>query len=119
MGETVFRFLDPNGEGNISLKEWSVLEQFCNEITLSLREFVKVLERTFGNAPGLLERVWNVLDADGSESITPKEWDEVVKKKLSYFGPSATIYDILDKNDDASIGLLEFEALERFVASDI
>merc|ERR1712100_701346 len=63
---SVFRYLDPSGEGTVSKDEWGVLKQLWNEINLSIKEFVDFCERTF---EGDLSAAWKLLDADESGAI--------------------------------------------------
>merc|ERR1712113_297566 len=45
---SIFRYLDPGGEGSISREEWGILEQLYRELNLSISEFVQFCIRTFG-----------------------------------------------------------------------
>merc|ERR1712039_41619 len=44
----VFSFLDPTGEGTVSMGEWGVLDALWNEIRLSVSEFMSFLTRLLG-----------------------------------------------------------------------
>jgi len=110
----IFRYLDPNGEGTVSLKEWLVMEQLWAEMMLSLREFVNFLARFFDCHPDSLERAWELLDADGSGGITFEEWHDAVTRQLQYFGPSKIIFKYLDKDDEGTVSLDEFLYLRTF-----
>merc|ERR1711871_898982 len=111
--EAVFRYLDPSGEGSISVTEWSVLEQLWKEIILSLKEFVNFLGRAFGRESGVLVRAWTFFDMNGSGEITAKEWHQIVEQRLDYFGPAMTIFYFLDKGGEGKVSWAEFKELEK------
>jgi len=111
--QAVFRFLDPSGEGGVSQFEWQVLEQLYQEMTLSLEEFVWFLAYVYNHHPTFLEQAWSALDEDGSGEISEEEWHSLVKKRLRYFGPSATIFAYLDVDRQGTISPQEFRVLRR------
>ncbi|CAE8587900.1 unnamed protein product [Polarella glacialis] len=106
----IFRYLDPSGEGQVSRGEWGVLEQFCTETELSIREFVKFCERAFGED---LSIAWEAFDEDGGHQIEDKEWSAVVHR-TGYFGPTMPIFRFLDKDKMGTISFEEFEELQQF-----
>jgi len=108
--QAIFRYLDPGGEGSISLDEWRVLGQLWSEFDLTIREFVQFLQIAFGED---LSDAWNALDDDGSGSLSQQEWFEAVEK-IGYFGPARVIFALLDNTDDGSIEKDEFEVLEKY-----
>jgi Ca2+-binding EF-hand superfamily protein len=107
---SVFRYLDPGGEGSVSLEEWDIMGQLWKEFDLSIREFVQFLERTF---KGDLAVAWDFLDDDGSGELTEEEWMSAVQA-IGYFGPSRVVFALLDNSDDGNISLDEFEVLEKY-----
>jgi len=107
---TVFRYLDPSGEGQVSEGEWGVLEQLFNEIQLSIKEFVAFCERTFG--PNLKD-AWDALDDDGSGEIDENEWNSACQQ-LGFFGLTSPIFNFLDADDEGTVSLDEFELLNSF-----
>lgn len=107
--KTVFRYLDPGGEGTVSQEEWGVLEQLFNEIQLSIKEFVNFCERTFGDD---LMLAWKALDDDGSGEIDEHEWVNACQG-LGFFGSAVPIFNFLDADDEGTISVDEFKNLEK------
>ncbi|CAE7582086.1 Zdhhc8 [Symbiodinium natans] len=101
--EKVFRYLDPGGEGTVSMQEWMVLDQLWKEFDLTIREFVQFLQYAFGEN---LEDAWEALDDDESGELTEQEFDEALKKK-GYFGPVRVVFALLDNTDDGNISFDE------------
>merc|ERR1712176_1639256 len=117
----VFRYLDPSGEGEVSEGEWGILMNLWKEMRQSIREFVQFLERTFsrkdarGNVEeDALDAAWEFIDDDGSGEISEDEWVAIVQESLHYFGPCVVIFHFLDKDDEGTVSLDEFRALEVF-----
>jgi len=65
--------------------------------------------RTFGG----LEEAWEKLDDDGSGEIDEEEWSEALQR-AGFFGLSGPIFSFLDKDDEGTVSLDEFELLEEF-----
>ncbi|CAK9111135.1 unnamed protein product, partial [Durusdinium trenchii] len=105
----VFRYLDPGGEGNVSLQEWQILDQLWKEFVLSIQEFVQFLIYAFGDE---LEFAWEELDDDGSGELSEDEWFGAVKR-IGYFGPARVVFALLDGSDDGNISWDEFSELEK------
>eukprot|EP00913_Durusdinium_trenchii_P030001 g28114.t1 len=99
----VFRYLDPGGEGTVSQKEWSVLDQLWQEFDLTVREFVQFLQFAFGE--NLQD--WNLL------CTNHQEFNEAVQL-AGYFGPARVVFALLDGSDDGTISLDEFNVLEKY-----
>jgi len=114
----IFRYLDPGGEGSISIGEWRVLGQLWNEFDLTIREFVQFLIIAFGED---LKDAWEGINesddggdgGDEEDSITEAEWFEAVKK-IGYFGPARIVFALLDGSDDGDISINEFQVLENY-----
>jgi len=106
----LFRYLDPSGEGSISLPEWNVLELLWKEIKLSITEFVQFCERTFGDD---LEAAWQFMDSDGGGEIDFEEWCDACAQ-VGYFGPVVPIFGFLDADDEGTVSIDEFKLLETF-----
>lgn len=106
----LFRYLDPGGEGTVSLEEWGVLDQLWKEFDLCIHEFVHFLQRTFGDD---LKEAWEALDDDGSGELSLEEW-MVAVDQLGYFGPAKCVFCLLDNSDDGNISVDEFQVLEPY-----
>jgi len=107
---SIFRYLDPTGEGAISKGEWSVLESLWQEMALSIQEFVRFLGRTIG---GSLQQWWEAIDVNSSDDISFDEWAEICKR-VGFFGAVRQIFNFLDKDDEGHVSFSEFEALSVF-----
>jgi len=92
----VFRYLDPNQGGTISLLEWSAVVQIAKEIQLSVLEFVQFLNRSFA---GNFAIAWHEIDADGNGSIDFNEWDHALGL-IGYFGPRHHIFNYIATQTD-------------------
>eukprot|EP00931_Biecheleriopsis_adriatica_P060178 TRINITY_DN36128_c0_g1_i1.p1 TRINITY_DN36128_c0_g1~~TRINITY_DN36128_c0_g1_i1.p1 ORF type:complete len:1545 (-),score=286.62 TRINITY_DN36128_c0_g1_i1:46-4680(-) len=108
--DAVFRYLDPGGEGSVSKKEWSVLDELWREFDLTIREFTQFLMFAFGPD---LEDAWEVLDEDGSGEMDEEEFFQAIKN-IGYFGPARVVFALLDGSDDGNISYDEFAVLERY-----
>merc|ERR1712048_55096 len=83
----VFRYLDPDNGGSISLEEWDVLQQLWKELTLSILEFLKYIDLMFGD----LDTAYDLIDQDSSDEVELHEWEQAVEE-MGYFGASLAIY---------------------------
>merc|ERR1711862_599322 len=93
----VFRFLDPGGEGSVSLHEWSVMDQLWQEIKLSINNFVAFLDRMFED----FEDAWLFYSEDADE-IKLDRWTQA-SLKGGYFGQVKPIFSYLDKDGEGSL----------------
>eukprot|EP00928_Gymnodinium_smaydae_P031989 TRINITY_DN23298_c0_g1_i1.p1 TRINITY_DN23298_c0_g1~~TRINITY_DN23298_c0_g1_i1.p1 ORF type:complete len:1452 (+),score=244.96 TRINITY_DN23298_c0_g1_i1:207-4562(+) len=83
----VFRFLDPDGGGSISIGEWKVIQQLWNDVQLTLFECMNCLNAEFGD----ISDAYDFLDDDGSDSIELEEWKKVLAD-VGYFGDGDLIF---------------------------
>jgi len=116
---SIFRYLDPSGEGQVSEGEWGILEQLFKEIMLCISEFAQFLDRSFQDVTkaddcSALTKAWDFLDDDGSGAIDFPEWQDAVES-MGYFGPAKPIFSYLDKDGEGSIEQEEFYELEKFL----
>jgi len=81
----VFRLLDADGGGELSLLEWYVIRCVWRELQLSLIEFCQHLEHHFG---GDMEKAWIKMDLNGDARIDKVEWDAAVSA-AGYFSQAA------------------------------
>eukprot|EP00928_Gymnodinium_smaydae_P040398 TRINITY_DN27399_c0_g2_i1.p1 TRINITY_DN27399_c0_g2~~TRINITY_DN27399_c0_g2_i1.p1 ORF type:complete len:1484 (+),score=240.35 TRINITY_DN27399_c0_g2_i1:247-4698(+) len=107
--QAVFRYLDPSGDGSVSKDEFAVIDQFWNELQLSMKELMQFCMRTFGD----LESTWDELDEDGGGEVTVEEWTDALCK-VGYFGPAHAIFDFLDDDDGGAISFEELEKMTQF-----
>lgn len=108
---SVFRYLDPGGEGTISRKEWGILGQLWREFDLTVREFVHFMVIAFGED---LEQTWEVLDPIGSGSLNLEQWNTAVED-IGFFGPAEIIFALIDSSDDGEICYEEFSKLWEYM----
>jgi len=87
LSKSVFRSLDPDHSGDVSLAEFSALQYLWNELELSILEFLKFTDR---NSHGNFERAWDELD-DGTGALDLKTWKEGVRL-VGYFGHRTPIF---------------------------
>lgn len=100
----VFRFLDPGGEGEVSLAEWKRLGTMCSEIDLCLHEFMDFLDRVFHRD---FQFAWEVLDADHSGEIDIDEWLTGCQG-LGFFGAAKPIFNFIDEDAEGTVSKKEF-----------
>jgi len=89
----VFRYLDPDGGGEISLAEWGTMNQLFKELQLSILEFLQFVDRKYGN----FDDAWAAMDADGGGSVDEEEWGETVEA-IGFFGQSDVIFQYLSND---------------------
>jgi Ca2+-binding EF-hand superfamily protein len=104
---SVFRYLDPGGEGSISKQEWNILNQLWREFDLSVREFVHFMVIAFGED---LDSCWEVIDPMDTGTVNLEQWMSAVED-IGFTGPAEIIYALLDSSDDGDISYNEFSKL--------
>merc|ERR1712060_588692 len=87
----VFRFLDPNGDGEVSAKEFTALEGVWRELRQTTWEFVCHLRWSFGT----LRDAWGAADEDGSGMLSNAEFI-MFARNCKFHGPIQQIYMLLD-----------------------
>lgn len=106
----VFNYLDPGGQGTISVEEFKILDQLWKEFQLSIREFVHFLHLSFGED---LQDAWRELDVDGDGGMSFEEF-QTGCTSIGYFGPAAVVYAVLDGDGGGAIAWDEFKVLENY-----
>lgn len=109
--EGIFRYLDPNDDHEVSKKEWLKLRDLWREVQLSIRELVRFLQVCLGER--FAAPAWEIFDFDSNGSVDEGEWMAAVRR-LGFFGPALPIFHFMDKDDEGTISLAEFVALEAF-----
>jgi len=113
--QAIFRYMDPSGEGQVSLSEFLTLDQFWAEVRFSILEFLDWTHRTFGPS---LQAAWDALDDDQSGEISIDEW-EATLDKVGYFGTSGPIFSYVDQDDEGNVSWEEFQALDDFKTQEL
>jgi len=108
--ERIFRFLD-DATGLITLDKWRALQELWDELNLQVNDFAGFAVRHFDYSIDALERTWHALDSDASGMISSVEWNQVVPEGFGFFGPIATLFNFIDKDDEGTISVQEFNAL--------
>jgi len=103
----VYRFLDASNDGDISLKEFELLQGIWRELWQSMWEFKNHLLECFGS----LENAWLVGDRDDSNMLEYTEFQRLCKFR-SFNGPVRQIFLYLDKDGDDRIALQEWMLLD-------
>jgi len=107
---TIFRYLDPHGEGALTRSEWGVLVQLWDEVQLSIHEFTRFLLRKFGS----LDKAWeDMKDARGT--IKKEDWVSTCEG-MGFFGPLRFPFGFLDQSDSGEVTYDHFLRLQAFPA---
>lgn len=105
---SVYRYLDPNNDGAVSLPEFLSLQGMWRELRQATWEFVDHVTQVFGS----LEQAWEFADEDGSGEIDYEEFARLARK-WQYDGPLHQIYMYLDGDGSNSIGKAEWLTLSE------
>jgi hypothetical protein len=92
--ESIFRYLDQNGNGNITRGEWAVLEQIIREVRLAVNDFFQHTRRAF---EGDLQEAWCFLRPNGEPFIDEDTWTSKLDEPNGYFGPAKLVFFWLAK----------------------
>merc|ERR1712151_110668 len=110
--QDIFRYIDRNGNGQVSVGEFGFLEVLSKEVQMTLREFIDFLGRRFGEH---LEDSWAWFDERGTGEVTAEAMCKRARE-AGYFGPSRPIFRYLDKDEvtdkRGTISFQEFKQLD-------
>jgi len=87
LAKQVFRALDPDNSGDVSLAEWAALQYLWNELELSILEFLKFVDRNFG---GSFDMAWDEIEG-GADALDLRAWQEGVQE-IGYWGHCIPIF---------------------------
>merc|ERR1719436_2334315 len=96
----VFRALDPDSGGDVTLSEWSAIELLWKELQLTTLEFLAHVNRIFG---GDWEQAWEEMDRNGNGCLELSEWEDAARY-VGFFGPMIPIFHLV-ADDVAGISI--------------
>eukprot|EP00929_Paragymnodinium_shiwhaense_P020102 TRINITY_DN13507_c0_g2_i1.p1 TRINITY_DN13507_c0_g2~~TRINITY_DN13507_c0_g2_i1.p1 ORF type:complete len:1554 (+),score=406.14 TRINITY_DN13507_c0_g2_i1:199-4860(+) len=106
--QTVFRYLDPTGEGQVSRDEWGELGLLKAEMILSCTELFQFLSRMFRND---MKAAWsNVAGGPFQTSLTEEEWCTALGE-LGYFGPAKCVFAHIGGKEKGVVSYADFKTL--------
>merc|ERR1719171_196306 len=88
-----YRFLDPNGDGAVTAREFCFLEGLWHELRQSTWEFVCLLREHFGS----VEDAWQIADQDSGGSIDFVEFQRLAQL-WCFDGPLRQIFFFLTQD---------------------
>lgn len=86
----LFRTLDPDSSGNVTEKQWALVEYHWLEYQLCVLEFLRHLDRCYR---GDLVEAFMQMDSDKSGDVDREEWEEMAHVS-GYFGPNNLAFNI-------------------------
>eukprot|EP00927_Polykrikos_kofoidii_P070531 TRINITY_DN668_c1_g1_i1.p1 TRINITY_DN668_c1_g1~~TRINITY_DN668_c1_g1_i1.p1 ORF type:complete len:1386 (-),score=199.98 TRINITY_DN668_c1_g1_i1:292-4449(-) len=107
---TLYRFLDMNCNGHVSIHEFLVLQQLYREIGLCIREFVNFVERAWGDD---IQAIWAVVATDDSNDVSFQAWSDFCCD-LGFSWHCRELFDFVDYDGRGAISFQEFEVLFTF-----
>mmetsp|Transcript_20179 Transcript_20179/g.47034 ORF Transcript_20179/g.47034 Transcript_20179/m.47034 type:complete len:1474 (+) Transcript_20179:104-4525(+) len=106
----VFRYLDPDSAGLVTVGQWSVLELLFNEFQHSIHSLLDFFER---NGMSDLQGAFAMLDKDGDRKIQRSAWHAALEG-MAYYGVVDGVFNFLDRHHHGGITLDDFLELEQF-----
>jgi len=89
---SAYRFLDPNGDGAVTAKEFDFLEGVWRELAQSTWEFVRLVRERFGSVAA----AWQTADEDASGAIDFDEFQRLAQA-WHFRGPLRQIFFFLQR----------------------
>jgi len=106
----VFRYLDPDAQGLITVGQWSVLELLFNELQHSIHALLGFFAR---NDASDLHKAFDMLEKGGQDKIQRDAWHAGLEQ-LGFYGTVDTIFNFLDRHGHDGITWEDFLELDRF-----
>lgn len=107
----VYRWLNPNNDGNLSVKEFGFLQGVYRELRQTTWEFVQHIKERFGS----LATAWDAADHNGNGQIDQAEFHWLARR-WRFDGPTRQIFMFLDDDGSDSIGATEWLKLQDISA---
>jgi len=105
----LFRYIDGNMNGKVSLKEFVSLDQFVRELTLIVQVFMQVLGVRTGDSS--LQEAWRLLDPEGAGCVLEEHW-RARCAAAGYRGPARPVFNFLDWRMRGHVARADFLLLE-------
>lgn len=109
----------PSGSSRSNTKRSDLSKTNSKHSSLSLSLVDESIDSIESRAESehFLDVAWRKINGDSDAAddvITEEEWDEKIINELRYFGPSKIIFRYLDKDDEGSLSIDEFQLLRKF-----
>jgi len=112
--QKVFRFLDPDNNGTISRKEFSMMADLQKEVLQQLEDFALFLRREFPFARGKLQNIWPLIDRENLVRVPLKKFQTAVHEELGFYASSGILADFLDVDKKGYVCCEDLQQLRRF-----
>jgi len=111
---SAYRFLDPNGDGAVTVKEFCYMEGIWRELQQSTWEFVRLVQEQFGS----IEASWSEADENGSGAIDFDEFQRLAER-WHFHGPLRQIFSFLTSGSANVVGKQEWLSLQHILPPDL
>lgn len=108
--ERIFRYLDPDGSGQISDIEWYKLSLILEEICRCIVDLVQHLHGTYGDA--FLSLIWANFDRERRGRLNMEKWQDAAQR-VGFFGPVDLAFRFLDSNNNGWVSAAEMKDMPR------
>lgn len=105
--ETVFRYLDSSGKGEVNAKGWAVLDELWVELELQTRDLLTAIRSRFEN----LGEAWAKFDRRSSGKLNFEDW-RVGLEEVGFFGSVETMFKAFDIQQSGVISQDQFFSLQ-------